>query len=55
MEQKKKHCHERPDMIRHNGILSAIVHPHTSSTDPLGSYTGVPIGDDVPVQDADDL
>ena len=26
-----------------------------AKTDPLGSYTGNPVDDDVPVQDADDL
>lgn len=29
--------------------------PKASKTDPLGSYTGVPLDSDTPTQDADDL
>lgn len=28
---------------------------HKNNFDPLGSYTGVPIDSNVPIQDADDL
>ena len=31
------------------------VHASPSGTDPLGSYTGVPLGGGEPEQDADDL
>ena len=33
--------------------LTPLVPPFT--TDPMGSYTGIPIVDEEPVQDADDL
>ena len=33
--------------------LTSLVPPFT--TDPMGSYTGIPIVDEEPVQDADDL
>ena len=49
MKQKKYHF--RPD-----SLVSSLIHPHPSKTDPLGSWTGIPTDeDDLPVQDADDL
>lgn len=46
---------KQPDLIQKSGTLSSIIHPHPSHNDPLGSYTGLPIDADVPVQDVDDL
>ena len=47
---------EEKNVIKKGSILSSIIHPKPSNTDPEGSYTGFPVfEDEVPVQDADDL
>ena len=39
-----------------DGVVSALIHPHPSKTDPQGSWTGLPADEnEEPVQDADDL
>ncbi len=51
---KKKQV--KPGEVRPNGLVSALIHPSPSKTDPLGSWTGIPEDeDDRPIQDADDL
>ncbi len=52
MQDKKK---KAPKKAPHGYPQQKITLP-PSETDPMGSYTGVPLGDDKqPVQDADDL
>ena len=43
-------------IVQPNGVVSSMIHPHRSKTDPQGSWTGIPAEpDEEPVQDADDL
>ncbi|MGI5857019.1 MAG: hypothetical protein ACOX64_11230 [Candidatus Merdivicinus sp.] len=52
MQEKSK----KQNMVHPNGVVSSMIHPHPSKTDPLGSWTGLPQDENErPVQDADDL
>ena len=43
-------------VITHNPVVQDILNLPPSATDPMGSYTGVPLDEkETPVQDADDL
>ncbi len=51
MNKKKKEIEELPRYVGVQGPFYDF-----GITDPMGSYTGVPIpADEIPVQDADDL
>ena len=54
--KKEKPAFPEDKIARINLKVQQIIAGNASQTDPLGSYTGIPINPgEVPVQDADDL
>ena len=54
--EKEKPAFPEDKIARINLKIQKIISGNVSQTDPLGSYTGVPVNPgEVPVQDADDL
>lgn len=53
---EKQNKKPNPKAVHNTPMVQSLSQPATADTDPMGSYTGVPLDpNETPIQDADDL